>query len=254
MEKNEARTEAIWNAMACSYEAFTDRPDSYSERIEVPCIEALLPPLEGCRVLDLGCGTGRFTRLLAERGAAEVIGLDLSPTMLALAETKLPAGGSIRFVHGSVLELGFLEGASIDVVFSSTTLHYVENLDEALAGVARVLRVEGKAILSVMHPVYTSSYPVAGEGDEWKPRYLDRRLRRYRQSWSLRAAEGEQVLCESVHHTFSDYARAILAAGLRLTGLFEPGPPEAWRTADPERWRATWEEPLYAVFVCEKPA
>lgn len=246
-------TEATWNAMAEDYEGFTDRPGSYSEAIEVPCVEALLPSLEGARVLDLGCGTGRFSFLLAARGAREVVGLDLSERMLALAEAKRGPGKAVRFLKGSLLDPSLVEPASMDLVFSSTTLHYVGDLRGALAGIARVLKPGGRAVLSVMHPVYTSSYPLADGDDTWEPRYLDRSRRRYIQPWTRLGANPDKVVCESVHHTISDYVEALLAAGLRLTALREPGPPEAWGFAAPDRWRDTTHEPLYAVFACVKP-
>ena len=246
-------TEATWNAMAEDYEGFTDRPDSYSEAIEVPCVEALLPTLAGARVLDLGCGTGRFSFLMAARGAREVVGLDLSERMLALAEAKRGSGSPVRFLKGSLLDPSLVEPASMDLVFSSTTLHYVDDLRGALAGIARVLKPGGHAVLSVMHPVYTSSYPLADGDGTWAPRYLDRSRRRYVQPWTHFGANPDKVVCESAHHTLSDYVEALLAAGLQLTALREPGPPEAWRLAAPDRWRDTTHEPLYAVFACVKP-
>ena len=49
---------------------------------------ALLPDVNGRRVLDLGCGAGQLARHLATRGAAEVIGVDVSERMLELARTQ----------------------------------------------------------------------------------------------------------------------------------------------------------------------
>ncbi len=246
------QTKTIWNAMAEDYEDFTARPDSYSEAIEVPCVKALLPPLEGARALDLGCGTGRFTFLMADLGAGEVLGLDLSERMLALAEAKRPVGSTVRFRHGSILDLEGLTPESFDVVFSSTTLHYVDELRSALSGLARVLKPGGRAVLSVMHPIYTASYPLDPDA-EWTLRYLDRSRRRYLQPWTRFGDSTEKVVCESAHHTLGDYVTSILEAGLRLTALREPEPPESWREAQLYRWGATRNEPLYAVFACEKP-
>lgn len=66
-----------------------------------------LSPLEGKRLLDAGCGSGRSSVDLAERGAREVVGLDLAAAMLALAR-KLAAEREVeercRFLEGGILE------------------------------------------------------------------------------------------------------------------------------------------------------
>lgn len=53
--------ERNWDEMAKTYEEFTEEEDSYSYTIEWPCIKEMLPGLNGKTVLDLGCGTGRFS-------------------------------------------------------------------------------------------------------------------------------------------------------------------------------------------------
>ena len=69
-------------------------------------VEAL-SPLEGKRILDAGCGSGRSTIDFAERGAAEVVGLDLATAMLAIAR-KLAAEHDVesqcRFIEGGLLD------------------------------------------------------------------------------------------------------------------------------------------------------
>jgi 2-polyprenyl-3-methyl-5-hydroxy-6-metoxy-1,4-benzoquinol methylase len=60
---------------------------------EWPTLRAMLPPLDGLRVLDLGCGFGAFSRWVSKMGAASVIGVDRSEKMLARARslTRDPA-------------------------------------------------------------------------------------------------------------------------------------------------------------------
>ena len=59
--KNEI--EKNWDEMSKAYEYFTEDDDSYSDTIEWPCIQKMLPQLNNKRILDLGCGTGRFSFL-----------------------------------------------------------------------------------------------------------------------------------------------------------------------------------------------
>src|SRR5262249_23606328 len=60
----------------------------WTTAFELPSLLSLLPDLSGSRVLDLGCGAGQLAHYLAEQGAAEVIGVDLSERMLELARAE----------------------------------------------------------------------------------------------------------------------------------------------------------------------
>lgn len=76
------------------------------------------------RILDLGCGTGSTTLLLKQAFPnAEVIGLDLSPYMLVVADEKAQkAGLEIQFIHGNAEQTGFPD-ASFDIVTASLLFH-----------------------------------------------------------------------------------------------------------------------------------
>ncbi len=93
----------------------------------------VVPP--GSVVLDLGCGTGRLGELLAER--CRVIGLDVSPGMLAAAARRL--GGRVRLVRGSVFRLPVAD-TSVDGAVSGFVLRNLDGLPAAFAELARVLR------------------------------------------------------------------------------------------------------------------
>jgi demethylmenaquinone methyltransferase/2-methoxy-6-polyprenyl-1,4-benzoquinol methylase len=101
----------------------------------------------GQRVLELGVGTGQFQALAAERsrGQGVVVGLDISRTMLELAQERAPAA---RQVQGSVAALPFAD-QSFDWVFSSYTFDLLPLglIEVALAEVRRVLRPEGQVVL-----------------------------------------------------------------------------------------------------------
>jgi SAM-dependent methyltransferase len=97
----------------------------------------------GRRVLELGCGTGEFTRRVARPGA-ELIALDLSPELLEKARSKVGAGA--RFVRGDATVLPF-PAASFDAVYGCSILHHLD-VEAALAEVRRVLRPGGRCVFS----------------------------------------------------------------------------------------------------------
>lgn len=247
-----------WNRMAAAYEAFNAGPDSYSRCIEWPCVRKLLPDLAGGRVLDLGCGTGIFSFLLEDAGAADVVGLDLSESMLAIANEKAKARASrVTFLQGNAADPEASVRAPFDLVFSSTTSHYLENLNGFFQGTARLLRPGGTCVLSVIHPVYSAMYPVR-RGDafpddaDWQLRYLDRSPRAYVQPWIEFNDDCENFLSVSFHHSFADYVNAALQAGLRLCEVREPLPPERWKQECPERYDSYIETPTFLLLKFEK--
>ena len=151
-----------WDRSAEIYDAFNDAPDSYSRSIEWPCIRKLLPELRGRSALDIGCGTGIFTFLLEQMGLSEIVGVDLSEGMLALARKKAQARGSrAAFLQGDAARIAERLERRFDLVFSSTASHYIADLDALFDGIARCLAPQGVCVLSAIHPVYSAQYPIA---------------------------------------------------------------------------------------------
>jgi SAM-dependent methyltransferase len=107
---------------------------------------SLLGDIRGRDVLDLGCGNGIHTALLALRGA-RVQALDVSPDLVGLAEERLRSNaieGDVRFIIGSAHAIG-VPDESVDVVFGIAILHHLD-LAQAAAETFRVLRPGGRAI------------------------------------------------------------------------------------------------------------
>jgi ubiquinone/menaquinone biosynthesis C-methylase UbiE len=93
-------------------------------------------------VVDLGCGTGRFTVALAHTFAAPVIGIEPAANMRAAAEAK-PYPATVRFVPGWADHIP-LENCAADLVFMSQVLHHVADRPRALREIHRVLRPGGR--------------------------------------------------------------------------------------------------------------
>jgi SAM-dependent methyltransferase len=95
-------------------------------------------------VLDLGCGAGENSVLLARR-AAKVFGLDISPDLVAIAQRRAQVQGqAVQFMVSSAYATG-LPGESIDVVFGEAILHHLD-LERAAIEIARILRPGGFAV------------------------------------------------------------------------------------------------------------
>ena len=97
----------------------------------------------GMRVLELGCGTGEFTKRVVRAGA-NVVALDLSAELLTKAQAKV--GAEVHFVRGNAQALPFRDGI-FDVVYGCSILHHLE-VEVALREVHRVLRHGGRLVFS----------------------------------------------------------------------------------------------------------
>lgn len=99
----------------------------------------------GFQVLDLGCGVGWATRLLASAApGVQAIGVDASPKMVARAEALSSLRIRARYECGAFEALGFPD-RKFDLAFSMEALYYAVDLERALAELARVLKPGGRA-------------------------------------------------------------------------------------------------------------
>lgn len=248
-----------WSKMAAAYESYTSAPTSYGNTIEIPAVKKLLPELHGKSILDLGCGSGRFSFLFEEFQPKSILGIDFSEEMINIArELGSQRKSNVEFIQGDIEDLSSIAAESIDFVFSSTVLHFIQNIDGVLKEIHRVLKPKGDCIFTVIHPVYSAQYPIAKdagsfpEESDWKIRYLNKAMRAYVQPWIQYNPEIENFLTYSYHHTMGDYINSIIGAGLRLKSLTEPCPPIEWATEKPKRYHGFLDIPTYAVFHIEK--
>lgn len=121
---------------------------------EWPSLRAMLPPISGARVLDLGCGYGWFASYAADAEATKVLALDVSEKMLARARS-INARPVIDYQRAD-LETVALPAESFDLALSSLAFHYVEDLTRLLREVAGALAPSGVLVASVEHPIYTA--------------------------------------------------------------------------------------------------
>jgi ubiquinone/menaquinone biosynthesis C-methylase UbiE len=105
-------------------------------------------------VLDVGCGTGKFARLLAERGLARVWGVDPSAEMLAEARKRVPSSVGLKL--GQAERLPF-KAASFDAAVLWTVVHLIERR-LAFAELERVLAPGGRLAIVTFAPEHFTSY------------------------------------------------------------------------------------------------
>lgn len=104
---------------------------------------SLLDAKPGEQILDIGCGSGHLTKLIADAGA-EVTGLDSSQEMIATAQAAYPA---INFVAADASDFAFAE--PFDAIFSNAALHWVDRAEEAIICMSRALKPGGRFVIEM---------------------------------------------------------------------------------------------------------
>jgi SAM-dependent methyltransferase len=103
---------------------------------------------QGVHVLDIGCGTGLATHLLSVlRRAGHIMGVDISPAMLKVAEQTRPSGSTAAFAIGEAERL-FFRDERFDVVLMGQVLAYLADPELGLAEARRVLQPGGRLVVS----------------------------------------------------------------------------------------------------------
>ena len=196
----------------------------WTTAVEHPVFMRLLPAVQGARVLDLGCGAGQLAYHLAEAGATEVTGVDISEQMLSVARSER-SHPRVTYRRES-LESAAFPPASFDLVVSSLAFHYVEDYRGLVGRVADWLVPGGILVFSTEHPIYTAGASGAGwvRDDQGGIRH-----------WAVDdyAAEGlreERWFVEGVrkyHRTVTSLFNGLVDAGFVVERLAEPAPSDA---------------------------
>jgi ubiquinone/menaquinone biosynthesis C-methylase UbiE len=118
------------------------------------CPLQVVGSVTGLRVLDLGCGNGYLARKLAKQ-SAKVTGVDSSVRLIELArarENKNPLGITYHATDAANLEM--LEDESFDITISNMAMMNIARADVAIRGASRVLRPEGRLVMSLSHSCF----------------------------------------------------------------------------------------------------
>jgi SAM-dependent methyltransferase len=189
---------------------------------EWPAIRALLPDLDGKRVIDLGCGFGWFARWARQQRAAHVLGLDLSEKMIDRARTDTSDAG-IEYAIAD-LEQVELPESSFDFAYSSLALHYIADLARLVKAVHRSLRPGASFVFTIEHPIYMAptepTWTLDGHGRKRWP--VD--------GYSVEGPRSTDWLTKGVikqHRTIATYLGLLLGQGFTIAHVEEWGPTDA---------------------------
>ncbi|HEX2939552.1 MAG TPA: class I SAM-dependent methyltransferase [Rhodopila sp.] len=183
---------------------------------EWPAIKAMLPELQGRRVVDLGCGFGWFARWARTQGATDVLALDLSENMLARAKADT-ADPAVRYARADLETLELPKGA-FDLAYSSLAFHYIKDFSRLAGIVFRALTPGAHLVFTIEHPIYMASrrpgwLPGKGGRKTW---LVD--------SYAVEGARTTDWLAKGVvkqHRTLGTTLNTLIAAGFAIRAVQE---------------------------------
>ncbi|MBS0208840.1 MAG: class I SAM-dependent methyltransferase [Planctomycetes bacterium] len=222
--------------------------------IECFTLMELVGDLNGVAALDVACGEGFYTRLVRQRGAARVVGVDLSAGMIDLArsqEAQQQLG--IQYVVGDARELAFTQ--EFDLVIAAYLLNYASNRDELGAmcrGIAKSLKPGGRFVTVNSNPAarfpdapsyrkYGFETRVPGPWQEGAPI-----------TWKFYIG-AETFEIENYHLNVAVHEAAFAEAGFREVRWHAPRLADTAKAEQPaEFWSEFFDVPPVAFIECVK--
>jgi ubiquinone/menaquinone biosynthesis C-methylase UbiE len=230
-----------WNANAVAWTELSRAGfDVYRDLVNTPAFFELLPPVDGLVCLDLGCGEGHNTRLLAGRGA-RIAGLDVADSFITAAAGQNHSG--ICYLVGDGAALPF-RASAFDAVTAFMSLMDVGEPERTLGEMARVVRRGGFVQFSVLHPVISA--PIGRWINDESGIREARAVGDYfhqgplTETWTFSDVPEEvrdryqPFTITYAHRTLAGWLNAVLSAGLAIEAIAEPCAEEKTATANPE--------------------
>jgi SAM-dependent methyltransferase len=172
--------------------------------------------VRGVQALDVGCGEGRFCRMLAERGA-ETTGIDITSELIAEARRLHPEG---KYEEGNAESLPY-EDNSFDLVVSYVALLDIPDFRAAIREMARVLKPGGKVVVSNLQSYATTVERPWIKDEEGKRLYFI--MDNYNEEVGT-AVHWSGISIFNYHRPLNFYINAFLESGLQLVRFLEPLP------------------------------
>jgi 2-polyprenyl-3-methyl-5-hydroxy-6-metoxy-1,4-benzoquinol methylase len=221
----------------------------WADAFEHDDLMGLLPDVTGARVLDLGCGAGQLARYLAEAGAAEVIGIDLSTKMLAIATAEY-GHPRVTYQRAAIEDVRF-PPARFELVTSSLAFHYVEDYAGLTRRIAEWLMPGGMLVFSTEHPIYLAVDPEAawGRDADGKPAYWAL------ENYGVEGLREQHWFVDGVrkyHRMMATLVNGLVDAGLIVERMIEPVPTDEQLEQHPS-WAGERHRPTFVLLRARKP-
>lgn len=253
MEINKSKNTS-WGGVADWYKEVVSDAKSYQKQLILPNMLRLMDPKQNDQILDLACGEGWFSEVLAKAGAL-VTGVDISKELISIALDKNIKGANFKIASAD--NLNFIKDKSFDKAVCILSLQNIENIKDVISEAYRVLKTGGHFYIVLNHPCFRIPKESGwGFDDEQKIQYrrIDRYLSELKIPIQMHPGDRPKDYTVSFHRPLQSYFKFLNKAGF-LSGRFEewnstrksePGP----RASIEDRARK--EIPIFALIEAVK--
>lgn len=214
--------DSLYEAGARDYERHADS-SLHNAGYERPAMLQILGDVAGLRIIDAGCAAGYYSAAFAAK-ASSVIALDVSAEMIRLVDEKQLPNVEAR-VHDLSEPLAWIGDATVDLIVSSLTMHYLASWNMTLREFYRVLVPAGRLVISTHHPAMTA--PLVDD-------YFE--VQDVRDKWTIGGIPREVTF---YHRPMSTVVNELISARFTLRRLIEPRLESRAGATDEERRLAT---------------
>ena len=221
-------TQAQWEALASYWIKRCQEGEPNREGMLDQWVLETLGDVSGLKIADLGCGEGRFCRILAEQGPEHILGIDLCEQFIEAAIARKVSDVKYYLI-GNMETLDSVEDGSFDVAVSYVSLVDVADLDAVIASSYRVLKPGGRFISVEPHYLFWLAPWLGAEDDPFT------------------------VITEYDDHVYRvtgtpvQLIRALLHAGFVVSGIEEAKPDPAFKAVDSRAYHFAHKFPLWQL-------
>lgn len=218
--------ETSWGPVASWYDDHLEKSgNTYHEKVVYPNVLRILGEPKGTKILDLACGQGQFSYVLAQSGAS-VIGVDVGKELIEIAEKKNKANKfNLHYFVSPSDDLYMVKDNSQDTVICILALQNIEKLQETINEVSRVLKKGGRFIVVINHPSFRNPKKTHWGYDE-KQDAQYRRVDEYMSESHIKidmtpGSYKDKKFTVSFHRPLQVYVKAFLKKSLPITRIEE---------------------------------
>lgn len=193
------------------------------EAVVFPGAERLLAPATGKRYLDIACGEGAFTRLVARKPGIAVSGFDIAPSLVERAKTRAPKNAEYLVADARAFATRY-SPASFDGASCLLAIQNIDEIEPVFRDASKVLKPGARFVIVMNHPAFRQLRQ-SGWGWDENRKLQYRRVDKYLGSYDVpvQAHPGSKpgVVTHTFHRPLQSYVQALAKNGFVLENLEE---------------------------------
>ncbi len=250
MRKDEKETYQAYDEMALEYHDYRTKKHPkgwfYNEYLEMPSVLKTLGNIRGKKILDFGCGSGIYAKILAKRGAI-VKGFDISKEMIKIAKKNNP---KLDLRIGSGYKIPFDE--KFDIVLSALTVHYLEDWDKMLKEVGRVLKEGGYFVFSTDNPVTAFGRTIRIKGKRLMSLGLKSYFDEGKYQFVAEFDNGKKIIIPCYHKTYESIIKNLIRNNFEILDYIDAFPDKRAKKLFPKSYEKFSKIPKFCIWKVRK--